>query len=419
MSRIQLRRGTAPQWTAANPVLAAGEPGVETDTGRTKVGDGVTAWSALPYSGGTGAMPDATTTAKGAVQLAGDLAGTAAAPAVPGLAAKAADAAVVHLAGAETVTGAKNFTGGLGSGGSAVVVTTDARLSDQRTPTDGSVTDAKVAPGAGIARSKLAALTIVDADVSASAAIAEAKLALASDAAANVASRRTLGRGAQQAVGGTDPALSDARTPTAHGLTHGEDGPDPLYLGLARAAVNAPTRVETFPRGLVGASPNLTAGNRFLTYFRAAATLTISNITTGTGGGAAMSGPTTCRVGLFTAAANGDLTSVAMLASDTTMWAATFNPYTRPLAAANGYPASYTIQRGVIYAMMLVFTGTTPPNVIGQDLLLGAFMMLDEVMARVQVGAGDFTGAAGTVIAATALAASSANTAKRFLGYFS
>lgn len=48
-TRIQLRRGTAAQWTSANPVLFAGEPAVETDTGKVKVGDGTTAWSALPY----------------------------------------------------------------------------------------------------------------------------------------------------------------------------------------------------------------------------------------------------------------------------------------------------------------------------------------------------------------------------------
>lgn len=44
-----MRRGTAAQWTAANPVLASGEPGFETDTGKTKIGNGTAAWTALPY----------------------------------------------------------------------------------------------------------------------------------------------------------------------------------------------------------------------------------------------------------------------------------------------------------------------------------------------------------------------------------
>jgi len=49
-NRIQLRRGTAAQWSEANPVLAQGEPGVETDTGKQKFGNGVDTWSALPYA---------------------------------------------------------------------------------------------------------------------------------------------------------------------------------------------------------------------------------------------------------------------------------------------------------------------------------------------------------------------------------
>ena len=48
--KIQLRRDTAADWTAANTVLALGEPGVETDTLKLKVGDGTTAWTSLAYS---------------------------------------------------------------------------------------------------------------------------------------------------------------------------------------------------------------------------------------------------------------------------------------------------------------------------------------------------------------------------------
>jgi hypothetical protein len=47
--RIKLRRSTAAQWTAANPVLFAGEAGFETDTGKLKIGYGTSAWSALYY----------------------------------------------------------------------------------------------------------------------------------------------------------------------------------------------------------------------------------------------------------------------------------------------------------------------------------------------------------------------------------
>jgi hypothetical protein len=55
---IEFRRDTAANWTAANPTLAAGEPGYETNTGKLKIGDGATAWNALGYIGaGAGASP--------------------------------------------------------------------------------------------------------------------------------------------------------------------------------------------------------------------------------------------------------------------------------------------------------------------------------------------------------------------------
>jgi hypothetical protein len=48
-TRMQQRRGTAAQWTAANPILAAGEIGFETDTNKFKMGNGSSAWAALQY----------------------------------------------------------------------------------------------------------------------------------------------------------------------------------------------------------------------------------------------------------------------------------------------------------------------------------------------------------------------------------
>lgn len=71
--KIQLRRGTAAEWTAANPVLMQGEMGVESDTLKVKIGDGSAAWSSLPYftqglKGDTGAQgPTGPTGPKGDV----------------------------------------------------------------------------------------------------------------------------------------------------------------------------------------------------------------------------------------------------------------------------------------------------------------------------------------------------------------
>ena len=47
--QIQFRRDTAAAWTAANPTLAAGELGLETDTSYYKIGNGSTAWTSLAY----------------------------------------------------------------------------------------------------------------------------------------------------------------------------------------------------------------------------------------------------------------------------------------------------------------------------------------------------------------------------------
>jgi hypothetical protein len=49
--QIQLRNDSASNWTAANPVLALGEFGLERNTGQFKIGNGTSTWNALPYGG--------------------------------------------------------------------------------------------------------------------------------------------------------------------------------------------------------------------------------------------------------------------------------------------------------------------------------------------------------------------------------
>ena len=48
---FKVKRGLSEKWIELNPILSAGEPGCELDTGKLKIGNGETAWVDLPYVG--------------------------------------------------------------------------------------------------------------------------------------------------------------------------------------------------------------------------------------------------------------------------------------------------------------------------------------------------------------------------------
>lgn len=74
MTHIEQRYGDATEWFSQNPVLHIGEAGHESDTGRWKLGDGVTVWNDLPYKAGVDSVGGKT----GAVDLdIDDVAGAA------------------------------------------------------------------------------------------------------------------------------------------------------------------------------------------------------------------------------------------------------------------------------------------------------------------------------------------------------
>jgi hypothetical protein len=106
-----------------------------------------------------------------------------------------------------------------GTTGTTVPFGNDARFTDTRVPTDGSVTGGTA--GAGV---KLAANTITRANIAA-ATITDAEVAAANkDGAVGVASLRTLGTGALQAAAGTDARFTDTRVPTDGSVTGGTAG---------------------------------------------------------------------------------------------------------------------------------------------------------------------------------------------------
>jgi hypothetical protein len=116
VTQIQVRRGTAANWTSTNPTLSAGEFGFETDTLKLKCGNGSTAWNSLAYTGNDGDITGVTAGtgltgggASGTVTLAIDstvatLTGTQT------LTNKTIDAASNTLTGVVTLTGTQTLT---------------------------------------------------------------------------------------------------------------------------------------------------------------------------------------------------------------------------------------------------------------------------------------------------------------------
>ena len=94
IDRIQLRRDLAATWASRNPTLLVGEQGVETDTRKFKIGDGITAWNALPYIGADAGTIAGTTLASNVVASSLTSVGTLSSLAVSGAASVAGTLAV-------------------------------------------------------------------------------------------------------------------------------------------------------------------------------------------------------------------------------------------------------------------------------------------------------------------------------------
>jgi hypothetical protein len=94
VTQIQIRRGTAAQWTSTNPVLASGEQGFETDTNKMKIGNGSTAWNSLSYAI-TGAVGTVTSITAGTGLSGGTITSTGTI---------AIDSTVATLTGSQTLT---------------------------------------------------------------------------------------------------------------------------------------------------------------------------------------------------------------------------------------------------------------------------------------------------------------------------
>lgn len=117
--QFQFRRGTASEWSSANPVLAAGEMGIETDTRKVKIGDGTTNWANLSYGLGSDDLQAVTTT---------------------GATTNQAISITNSTVSSNTVSGALTITGGVGIGGN-LNLAGNLVVSDRILPTSNGLID--------------------------------------------------------------------------------------------------------------------------------------------------------------------------------------------------------------------------------------------------------------------------------------
>lgn len=145
---------------------------------------------------------------------------------------------------------------------------------------------------------------------------------------------------------------------TVAGGAEGSDAAPLMFLAadvLAAGQVVPPRIFNT-----ATASFTVTSGGVHLTYFYGDKTEPINNVYVQSRGTAAGATPTLCRVGIWSEAANGDLTLVAAIANDTSLFAATNTGYTRALTS------TFNKVLGARYAAgLLVVSGAALPTVVG------------------------------------------------------
>lgn len=131
--------------------------------------------------------------------------------------------------------------------------------------------------------------------------------------------------------------------------------------GMETRAVTPDDINCSIPRDYATATvSSLTSGTMYLKYATALRDATVSTLASMTVGAVSATGYTLARMGLYTEAANGDITLVASTPSDTTLYLAALTEYSKALSAV------YGLVRGSRYAWAwLTLATTTMPTMYG------------------------------------------------------
>jgi hypothetical protein len=174
--------------------------------------------------------------------------------------------------------------------------------------------------------------------------------------------------------------------------THKSTDYDPMLSALGMSSLTP----ETMPRTAAAAAGNTVSGEVHLSFFTAAQTKTVSNISMVTSGTAAAT-VTTIRLGLYTVDGSGNVTLVARTANDTTLFNATNATFTRPFNTTGGFPSSYELVAGTRYAVGFIVVATTRPSLYHCPTQNAAITSLAPRMAAVLASQTDLPTTINTV----------------------
>ena len=248
---------------------------------------------------------------------------------------------------------------------SEVVKGDDTRLSDERTPVDGSVTTSKIVDS-NVTTGKIADANVTNAKLEHdSVTIGTTEVVLGTTATsisdltlANlIVDESIVFEGAT--ADGYETTL-EVVDPTADRTVTIQDASGTLPIAehvLASLGMPTTGAVDVAPRW-DNQSAALVSGTVYMTFFTPLKDIEIDDISVSSAG-TACAGTTLSRFGLYTYDET-TATLVARTASDTTIFSVRNTLYTRTLNATGGYPLTYTLKAGVRYGLAVVWVGTTP-----------------------------------------------------------